>query len=63
MEKRQLNDTYTLLEQIGSGGGGIVYKAYHNRLKTYVVAKQIKEGVKNILESRAEADILKKMKI
>ena len=62
MEKRQLNDTYTLLEQIGSGGGGIVYKAYHNRLKTYVVAKQIKEGVKNILKSRAEADILKKMK-
>ena len=58
----KLGDTYTILEQIGSGGGGVVYKAYHERLKIYVVVKQIKENVKGILKSRAEADILKRIK-
>ena len=43
---KRLNDTYTLLETIGAGGGGIVYKAYHERLKTYVVVKKIKDQVK-----------------
>ena len=59
---RRLNDTYTIVDEIGSGGGGVVYKAYHERLKTYVVVKQIKENVKGILESRAEADILKRLR-
>ena len=36
----RLNNTYTVVEAIGSGGGGIVYKAYHERLQTYVVVKQ-----------------------
>ena len=58
----KLNDTYSIVEEIGSGGGGVVYKAYHERLKTYVVVKQIREKVKGILESRAEADILKRIK-
>ena len=57
-----LNGTYRLIEEIGSGGGGIVYKAYHERLKTYVVVKQIKDRVKGILDSRGEADILKNIK-
>ena len=58
----RLNDTYILQEQLGFGGGGIVYKAYHERLQTEVVVKQIKDQVKGILKSRAEADILKKIK-
>ena len=58
----QLNGTYTILSEIGSGGGGVVYKAYHERLKTDVVVKQIKDRVKGILDSRAEADILKRIK-
>ncbi len=58
----KLNETYRLMEEIGSGGGGIVYKAYHERLKIYVVAKQMREKVKGILEERAEADILKNIK-
>lgn len=58
----RLNDTYTLIEEIGSGGGGIVYKAYHERLRTYVVVKRIKEQVKGILDNRVEVDILKNIK-
>lgn len=58
----RLNDTYVLEKQLGSGGGGIVYKAYHERLQKYVVVKQIKDQVKGILEGRAEADILKELK-
>lgn len=58
----RLNNTYTLLEELGSGGGGVVYKAYHERLQKYVVVKQIKDQVKGILEGRAEADILKKLR-
>ena len=50
------------MEELGSGGGGTVYKAYHERLQKYVVVKEIKERVKGILESRAEADILKELK-
>ena len=59
---KKLNGTYTLIDEIGSGGGGVVYRAYHERLKTYVVVKKIKENVKGILDGRAEADILKKIK-
>ncbi len=56
-----LNGTYRLMEEIGSGGGGIVYKAYHERLKKYVVIKRIRDRVKGVLESRAEVDILKNL--
>ena len=58
----RLNDTYTLLEQIGSGGGGIVYKAYHEHLRTYVVVKQMKAKARGVLDARGEADVLKNIK-
>lgn len=57
-----LNDTYLIKEQLGAGGGGIVYRAYHQRLKTDVVVKQIKDEVKGHLEGRAEADVLKRLR-
>ena len=57
-----LNHMYTLMEEIGSGGGGIIYKAYHENLKKYVVVKQIKDVAKDVLDSRAEADILKNLR-
>ena len=60
--KEKLNyGTYDIIEEIGSGGGGIVYKAYHKNLKKYVVVKQIKSTAKGILDSRAEVDILKNL--
>lgn len=31
-----LNDTYEVIERLGSGGGGIIYKAYHRRMQKYV---------------------------
>lgn len=62
IKQGRLNDTYTLKEQLGSGGGGVVYKAYHERLKTHVVVKQVKEEVKGRIEGRAEADVLKRLK-
>ena len=57
-----LNHMYTLMEEIGSGGGGIIYKAYHENLKKYVVVKQIKDIAKDVLNSRGEADILKNLR-
>ncbi|MCD7730661.1 MAG: protein kinase [Oscillospiraceae bacterium] len=57
-----LNDTYRIEERLGSGGGGIVYKAYHLRLKKYVAVKLVKDEVKGQINERAETDILKKLK-
>ncbi len=57
-----LGDSYQIIEQIGEGGGGIVYKARHLRLDTLVVVKQIREEVKDRVYRRQEADILKQLK-
>ena len=57
-----LNGTYRIEEKIGAGGGGEVYRAYHERLQCDVVVKQIKENVKGIIEGRAEDDIMKSLK-
>lgn len=57
-----LNNTYKITEQLGSGGGGIVFKAYHMRLKKYVAVKLIKEEILGAVNERAEADILKRLK-
>lgn len=57
-----LENTYEILEEIGSGGGGIVFKARHLRLQTDVVVKKIKDEVLGKVKSRQEADILKKLK-
>lgn len=57
-----LNNTYKITEQLGSGGGGIVFKAYHLRLEKYVAIKLIKDQVKGRVNERAEADILKRLK-
>ncbi len=57
-----LGNTYEIIGEIGSGGGGIVYKARHLRLQTDVVVKKIKDEVRGKIQIRQEADILKKLK-
>lgn len=57
-----LGNTYQILEEIGAGGGGVVYKASHLRLQTDVVVKRIRDEVRGKIQSRQEADVLKKLK-
>ncbi len=57
-----IENTYEIMEEIGSGGGGIIFKAKHLRLQTDVVVKKIKDEVREKVEIRQEADILKKLK-
>lgn len=57
-----LNKTYRLVKAIGKGGGGIVYKAYHERLDVTVVVKQIINKTAGKRSYKAEAEVLKKIK-
>lgn len=57
-----LGDTYTNLTEIGSGGGGTVYKAYHVRMKKDVVLKKIHQCLQNSTDIRSELDILKNLR-
>ncbi|MDD3279888.1 MAG: protein kinase [Lachnospiraceae bacterium] len=56
-----LDGTYQIVREIGSGGTGIVYLAYHLRLQKYVVVKKIREDFVGSVNTRIEVDILKKL--
>lgn len=58
---KNLSETYEILEKLGEGAGGIVYKAYHRRLRQEVVIKQHKRSAVSLSGSRREVDILKKL--
>ncbi len=57
-----LNDTYDIIGEIGSGGGGTIYKAYHKRLQKEVILKKIHGSIKDVINNRTEADILKNLR-
>ena len=57
-----IHDTYVIQGVIGSGSGGIVYKAWHRRLQKYVVLKKMKVSRSSIAENRRETDILKRLR-
>ncbi len=57
-----LDGRYEIKEQLGSGGGGIVYKAYHRTLKKDVAVKLIKDTSASELENRTEIDLMKNLK-
>ncbi len=57
-----LNNTYLIESKIGSGAVGTIYKAYHLRLKKYVVIKQIRQELRTEINERIEVDILKNLK-
>ena len=55
---------YRIESELGSGGGSVVYKAWHSRLQKYVVLKRIKDE-SGLIQSglqRGEVDILKNLK-
>ena len=58
-----INDlTYEILHELGEGGVGVVYKAWHKRLQKHVVLKLLKDGVFTTRHQRVEVDILKNLK-
>ena len=56
-----IDNTYKILGEIGSGGMGVVFLAYHLRLEKYVVLKKFKGDYKDISLLRNEVDILKSL--
>lgn len=57
-----IDNTYVIEEIIGSGAGGVIYKAYHLRLKKAVVIKKIRQELRGKINERSEVDILKNLK-
>ncbi|MEG1106322.1 MAG: protein kinase [Eubacterium sp.] len=56
-----IDNTYRLMEEIGRGGIGIIYKAYHLRLKKYVVLKKTNSNFSGVINDRIEVDLLKRL--
>lgn len=59
--EERFSDTYEILERLGEGSGGIVYKAYHKRLRQAVVLKKMKNKSISQSVNRQEVDILKNL--
>lgn len=57
-----IGGTYRIIEKIGQGGSGSVYKAYHKRLEKYVVIKRISTSSLSDAAARNEVDMLKSLK-
>jgi serine/threonine protein kinase len=56
-----LEGRYQVLEEIGQGGTGIIFKAFHLTLQKYVVIKLVKENFVGSINERSEVDILKNL--
>ncbi len=59
---REITDTYDVLGEIGQGGGGTVYEAYHKRLRKKVVLKKQHEAIRGLVNERTETDTLKNLR-
>lgn len=56
-----IDNSYQVCEEIGSGGMGVVYLAYHLRLDKYVVMKKMKNPAVSFQLLRNEVDVLKSL--
>ena len=54
-----INGTYQVIKQIGKGGTGIIYLAFHMHLQKYVVLKRLTVRTPDVTQLRTETDILK----
>lgn len=59
--REEFKGLYSDITEIGSGGGGVIFKAYHKRLQKYIVLKKMRTQVHGILDERMETDILKNL--
>jgi len=58
-----MSRTYQIITELGSGGGGAVYMAWHKRLRKYVVIKVVKNNSSRKIEVRRnEVEALKNIK-
>lgn len=60
MDQFNIDNSYPIIREIGKGGTGTVFLAYHTRLEKYVVLKRLKQSVPQQF-LRHEVDILKKL--
>ena len=56
-----INRIYQIIGEIGEGGMGTIYLAYHLNLQKYVVIKKIKDDYVGRIEARGEVDIMKNL--
>lgn len=54
--------TYQVIQEIGHGGTGVIYLAYHLNLQKYIVLKRITAQITSMDALRREADILKNLR-
>lgn len=60
--RKCIANTYEIVAKIGSGNSGIIYKAYHKNMNKYVVLKKVRGNIKDLVNTRAEVDVLKNLK-
>lgn len=56
-----IDHQYQIVKEIGAGGIGVIYLAYHMRLCKYVVLKKMKKVRNNMVDARKEVDLLKSL--
>ena len=61
--RNEIRRSFRMESEIGAGGGGAVYKAWHKRMQKYVVVKEYKHDSKNDAKTRRnEIEALKNAK-